>query len=328
MKNGTLYTSTNFKEWVHYKPRRGWLDSLHEEGKVSHARYLELAAHFPAGYATRKRDIDEIRRDENDAVVQALVDREKADLKLDSWQDFEEVKEFEAHFASTPRHRRPILAIVGPTNSGKSLLGGAILQRLATAMGLPGFLEITVEGDEELDLRDFRVSRGSGILLDGVGDVNALKQNREILQGRPKVVKGGRSATMIYSYNFTLCRRAVVATLDLSAANLHMLTTDHWMKNRKNVILLRLQGPAWAATHTPTETVSPEAQMKGWGVKEVGDFLRGADLQGPASACEANGVDGRDLFAMEAITLREEVRLSPFAARKVVSARDVFLSAS
>ena len=133
---------------------------------------------------------------------------------------------------------------------------------------------------------------------------------------------------MIYSYNFTLCRRAVVATMDLSASNLHMLTTDHWMKNRKNVIVLRLQGPAWAATHTPTETVSPEAQMKGWSVKEVGDFLRGADLQGPASACEASGVDGRDLFAMEASTLREDVRLSPFAARKVLAARDFFLSGS
>ena len=33
--------------------------------------------------------------------------------------------------------------------------------------------------------------------------------------------------TMIYAYRFTLCRRAVVATFDLSTANLRMLRTNH-----------------------------------------------------------------------------------------------------
>ena len=72
-----------------------------------------------------------------------------------------------------------------------------------------------------------------------------LKHNREALQGRPKLCKGGQSATMIYSYNYTLCNRAVVATFDLSAAHLEALTDDHWLSERKNVITLRLTEKAF-----------------------------------------------------------------------------------
>ena len=57
-------------------------------------------------------------------------------------------------------------------------------------MNNPGFLEITVENDTSLDLTDFDVREHAGVLLDGLGDVLALKQNREVLQGRPKACKG------------------------------------------------------------------------------------------------------------------------------------------
>ena len=88
------------------------------------------------------------------------------------------------------------------------------------------------------------------MLLDGVGDALLLKENREALQGRPKVTKGGRSATMMYAYLYTLARRAVVVTLDLSAQNLGALqkehpvagTADHWLTDERNVIVLWLNG--------------------------------------------------------------------------------------
>ena len=63
-------------------------------------------------------------------------------------------------------------------------------------------------------------------------------------KGRAKKCRGGKSATMMYAYAFTLCRRAVVVTLDLSARNLHMFTTDHWLSNPLNVLVLRLTAPA------------------------------------------------------------------------------------
>ena len=49
---------------------------------------------------------------------------------------------------------------------------------------------------------------------------------------------------MIYSYKYTLARRAVIATFDLSAKNLTALTSDHWLRNALNVIQLRLDTSA------------------------------------------------------------------------------------
>ena len=144
--------------------------------------------------------------------------------------------------------RRPILAIVGGTNLGKSMLASHILQRVAALLELPvrqdepTFLEVTVEDNEHLDMADFDIRYHGGVLLDGVGDTPILKKNREALQGRAKQTKGAQSATMIYSYKYTLARRAVVATFDLSATNLSALKVDHWLKNPLNVLRLHLSG--------------------------------------------------------------------------------------
>ena len=125
-------------------------------------------------------------------------------------------------------------------------LAAHILQRVATILELPArenepaFLEVTVEDSEHLDMADLDVRYHGGVLLDGVGDTLILKKNRESLQGRAKLTKGAQSATMIYSYKYTLARRAVVATLDLSAKNLSALKADHWFQNTFNVVQLHL----------------------------------------------------------------------------------------
>ena len=87
------------------------------------------------------------------------------------------------------------------------MLGAKVLERVAEAAGVqpPSFLEVTVETDGHLDLSDFDVDKHGGVLLDGVGDVLLLKHNRETLQGRPKVLKGGRSQTMRHPDRFPHC---------------------------------------------------------------------------------------------------------------------------
>ena len=57
-----------------------------------------------------------------------------------------------------------------------------------------------METNPVLDLADFDLRRHAGVLLDGVGDALILKRNRESLQGRAKVSKGGQSATNMYAY--------------------------------------------------------------------------------------------------------------------------------
>ena len=183
-------------------------------------------------------------RDERGCAVQKLVEEELNSLhqqgKVKCVRAFDVVDEFVQLFAGPPRFRRPILAIVGGTNLGKSMLAAHVLNRIAEVLAFPAaeevsdatpFLEVTVEDSTQLDLSDFDVSTHAGVLLDGVGDTLFLKRNREALQGRPKVCKGGKSGTMMYAYPYTLCRRAVVATFDLSAANLKLLHTDHWLSD-------------------------------------------------------------------------------------------------
>ena len=67
--------------------------------------------------------------------------------------------------------------------------------------------------------------------------------------------------------------------------------------------------------------------LQEWRVDDVTDFLQARDLHGPAAALRANGVNGRDLLNATIAELTQDVRLSPFAARKVLSVRDGALAA-
>ena len=167
----------------------------------------------------------------------------------------------------TPKFRRPVLAIVGGTRLGKSMLAAHILQRIGEKLGVSEFLEVTVEDSEHMDFADYDHRLHAGVLLDGVGDAMFLKRNREALQGRPKLVKGAKSATNMYSYAYTPCGRAVVATFDLSAVNLDQLKKDHWLQNRQNVMLLELEEQAFLSVEPALQGTSPErlpARKRRW----------------------------------------------------------------
>ena len=145
-----------------------------------------------------------------------------------------------------PARRRPLLVIVGPTHSGKSELARWLLRtRIGSVLVWTDFLEVTVEENAALELSDFDEGRHAGVLLDGVADAGLLARHREALQGRAKEGTGGKSSTMMYAYPFTLCKRAVVATMDLAAANLDYFQEHHWLRQASNVLVLRLSGPAW-----------------------------------------------------------------------------------
>ena len=165
------------------------------------------------------------------------------------------------------------------------------------------------------------------MLLDGVGDVLSLKRNRETLQGRPKVLKGGRSQTMCYAYPFTLSRRAVVVTMDLSAANLDMLATDHWLSDSRNVKVLRLTSPAWQGAHVLPAPApeTAEQKMRKWSAAEVRAFLSAQGAEGPAASLFSHGVRGKELVALTVQQLTQDLRMSKLAAQVVLELRDTFL---
>ena len=163
-------------------------------------------------------------------------------------------------------------------------------------LGVSRFLEVTVEGDSSLDLSEFSLADHAGVLLDGIGDVMMLKAHREALQGCAKKCRGGKQATMMYSYAVTLCRCAIVATFDLSARNLHMLSTDHWLADARHVVVLRLIEPGWVTEcDNPMQAPSP---MAAWAVNQVAHWLESSDMSGPASTLQVQSVSGGDLLGL------------------------------
>ena len=252
-KIGSLFTWTDYTTFKDYAVEGWWLDNLLKQRKLTHDVYLGYAAQVGIGFQRRLTDVTAVRRYLKQQAMEKAVKAEAEALAAQTFpmKAFPEVDEFLNYFRA-PHHRRPMLAIVGGTNLGKSMLAADVLRRLGDIVGGTDFLELTVEQNPHLDLADFEWDRHAGVLLDGVGDALILKANREALQGRAKLCKGGQSATNVYSYTYTLVNRGIVATFDLSASNLSAFDTDHWLSNRKNVIRLVLNEHAFVpAPSTP-----------------------------------------------------------------------------
>ena len=328
MKEGTIISATNCGSEV---PKPQWVTSLWEEHKLSHAQFDDHSIQLRVGHCKRKRDLVEVRQSERSQAVALHVLKAQKQL-LDAgvrkpFREFPEINRYVEQFDSV-RFRRAILVIIGGTNLGKSELAWHVVELVGAKLKLKGVLEVTVENNETLDLSEQNIDEQAGVVFDGVGDAMTLKQNREMLQGRAKVCQGGKSATMMYAYNYTLHNRAIVATFDLSAKGLSLFHTDHWLANEKNVIVLRLTEPVWdnGPSHAPHTPLGPLQQMHGWSVNEMANWLESRDLAGPAGSFRLNGVSGEDFIAFSsAESLESDLRLTPFCARKLLSVRDQFL---
>jgi len=244
-----------------------WLDNLLKQGKLDRTEYLKLAARVCIGFQRRLADVRAVERFERETATAQAVDQEQALLQptLRPAKAFDMTDAFINAFGPGTRfHRRPVLAIIGGTNLGKSMLAADVLRKVGERLGLSSFVEVTVENNPHLDFSDFDRNIHAGVLLDGVGDALILKQNREALQGRAKQCKGAQSATMMYSYNYSLCRRAVVATFDLSAAHLDAFESDHWLGCQDNVRVLRLEEKAFE--EEPVAAATPPLPLLDGGV--------------------------------------------------------------
>lgn len=264
-KVGSIFEWTNFPPFQNYRVEAWWIDNLLKEQKLTRSVFLKWAAKLCVGFQRRWNDVKAAEKYEREEAMQEAARTEAEALQVLPMKEFPEVKAFLAHFSGQRFHRRPVLAIVGGTNLGKSMLAGNVLREVGKLVDAPSFLEVTVEDHEHLDFADFDRKVHSGVLLDGVADALILKKNREALQGRAKLCKGGQSATNIYSYAYTICKRAAVATFDLSAKNLDAFSNDHWLSNEKNVIVLRLtekafvEPPATSVTQSPRPTAGGRA---------------------------------------------------------------------
>ena len=135
------------------------MKNLYADGKLEYDAYIKKStADFPVGHSARKRDAEEALRDLRTFQVHEHVKAELEALRAagayQNPRSFAEVEEFKTYFQGNAKWRRPILLIVGGTNLGKSMLGGAVLEDIAGILGLQKkeFLEVTVDRDGHLDL--------------------------------------------------------------------------------------------------------------------------------------------------------------------------------
>ena len=202
-KLGTVVSDANFHEWRDYVPKPDWVRGLWDAHKLDKEGYAKYSRKLRTGHADRKRDLAELEADERRQAAREHASSEMARLKasrgISPLRDFPEVDAFLDMFRNDKLCRRPVLAVVGGTNLGKSVLAADVLRRVGEVLGVPDYLEVTVENDAFLDLTDLDIRHHAGVLLDGVGDVEVLKQNREVLQGRAKLCKAARSPTMRFS---------------------------------------------------------------------------------------------------------------------------------
>ena len=72
--------------------------------------------------------------------------------------------------------------------------------------------------------------------------------------------------------------------MDLSAANINKLDSDHWLSDARNVKVLRLNEQAWVSSSSTlprTVTQDPRDVMRRWRAADVTAFLTANDLEGP-----------------------------------------------
>ena len=112
--------------------------------------------------------------------------------------------------------------------------------------------------------------------------------------------------------------------MDLSARNLHLLRSDHWLSNSSNVVLEWLVAPVVGPAAVPQR--SPREEMKAWSVAQVASFYESKDAAAIGSTLAASSVQGSDLLGFTEQGVAESLRVNSFVAHKVCSLRDRFLA--
>jgi hypothetical protein len=85
---------------------------------------------------------------------------------------------------------------------------------------------------------------------------------------------------------------------------------------------------AWedGLSHALHKPLDPHEEMRTWSVRDLVRWLESCDLAGPAEAFHQNGVAGCDFLGFaSAVSLQQDLRLTPLCARKLICLRDRFL---
>ena len=114
-KRGSICNWTDYTPFVDYPVEGWWLDQWFKAGKFDTSTFLEYSRRVGIGFQRRLADVRACENYEREKAVQAHVCEQAALLEGDTFpvKSFPIVEQFVALFDGKPRHRRPILVIVG-----------------------------------------------------------------------------------------------------------------------------------------------------------------------------------------------------------------------
>ena len=213
-----------------------WIDNLWRRHKLTHAVYEEYIFLARDGVVVRKRNLDACR--EKDAVASATVEMVERTQRIrgntDIYGAFPEIPEVSAWQALFHRDalRYPILILHGPSFTGKTEYAKSLY---------PGYLEVKVGSLEHFPdgMRAFQRGTHTAIVLDDVRDMRFAVRHQDKLQGKYDCLvefastPGGQCA-----YAKDLFCIPIIMTINNSTANLHLLTSDDWLGNARNRVVV------------------------------------------------------------------------------------------
>ena len=312
-----------------YKVLRKWPQNLWESRKLTHEVYDELLFETRQNVIGAKRNLDAVRNREFDLLEEEEMEAVKKRIRgnPDIYRPFKRVPQAERWIEGFQRDalRFPVLFVLAPSGAAKTEWAKSMFKcplelKIGNLMHFPE------------KMRTFNRRIHDAVILDDVRDLEFISQHQHVLQGKyDERVEFASTPGGQCAYKRWLYRVPFVVTVNYSTANLDYFKTNDWLSKLDNCVLIEFsEAPLEGSSESPPPSmVPPQDAMKEWSVSCLRTFLRARDLQGLGDVCYTNGVNGGDLFGFEDEgSLVRDLRLTPFQARKLLSARSLFLEGS
>ena len=225
---------------IRYQVLGAWPEKLWKQYKLAGDVYERYLYCCRDGVVFRKRNLDEVRQQEAAKQRKAEIEKRSARIKSDPdiYQPFPRVPAADEWLALFKKDalRYPILVVLGPSFAGKTEWAKSLFTKA---------LELKVGPLKHFPekMRTFDRNTHDGIVLDDVRDLQFLADHQHALQGKyDSEVEFASAPGGQCAYSHDLYAIPMVATVNLSTANLGMLEAHDWLSKASNRRVIHFGG--------------------------------------------------------------------------------------
>lgn len=246
-ESGSLCVTGNY--WPCWEPKAftyqvlgAWPETLWKQRKLATATYTHYLYLTRDGVPGRKRNLEEVAREEErlslQAEIEATTKRVRGNQEL--FQKFPIYPEVQAWLKLFEKDaaRYPLLLVLAPSYSGKTEFAKALFSK-------PLELKVGTLTHFPDALRGFQRGVHDGIVLDDVRDLAFLADHQDKLQGKyDSLVEFGSTPGGQCTYYKYLFRTPLVVTANYSTKNLAFLDKHDWLGKPQNRVVVHYAGVA------------------------------------------------------------------------------------